>query len=48
MTPEPDTLLRVFMAWKPAEEPVDLPAQALTAPARTGFTGVDWGGVELS
>ncbi|HIV48032.1 MAG TPA: hypothetical protein H9749_09530 [Candidatus Acutalibacter stercorigallinarum] len=48
VTPEPDTLLRVFMAWKPVEEPVDLPAQELTAPERTGFTVVEWGGVELS
>ena len=48
VTPEPDTLLRVFMAWKPVEEPVDLPAQELAAPERTGFTVVEWGGVELS
>ena len=48
VTPEPDTLLRVFMAWQPVEEPVDLPAQELTAPERTGFTVVEWGGVELS
>ena len=48
VTPEPDTLLRVFMAWKPVEEPVDLPAQELTAPERAGFTVVEWGGVELS
>ena len=48
VTPEPDTPLRVFMAWKPVEEPVDLPAQELAAPERTGFTVVEWGGVELS
>ena len=48
VTPEPDTLLRVFMAWQPVEEPVDLPAQELAAPERTGFTVVEWGGVELS
>ena len=48
VTPEPDTLLRVFMAWKPVEAPVDLPAQELAAPERTGFTVVEWGGVELS
>ena len=48
IAPEPDTLLRVFMAWKPAEEPVDLPAQELAAQERTGFTVVEWGGVELS
>lgn len=48
VTPEPDTLLRVFMAWKPVEAPVDLPAQELAAQERTGFTVVEWGGVELS
>ena len=48
VTPEPDTLLRVFMAWQPVEEPVEIPAQELTAPERTGFTVVEWGGVELS
>lgn len=48
ITPEPDTLLRVFMAWKPLEEPVTLPAQDLSAPAREGFTAVEWGGAELS
>ena len=42
--PEPDTLLRVFMAWKPADAPMDIPAQELTAPERVGFTVVEWGG----
>ena len=42
--PSPDTLLRVFMAWKPVEAPVEIPAQELTAPAREGFTAVEWGG----
>lgn len=45
--PAPDTLLRVFMAWKPLDEPIQLPAQTLTAPQRTGFTVVEWGGAEL-
>ena len=44
IAPAPDTLLRVFMAWKPVEEPVKLPAQELTAPERNGFTAVEWGG----
>ena len=48
VTPEPDSLLRVFMAWKPLEAPMDLPAQELPAFARTGFTVVEWGGAELS
>ena len=48
VTPEPDTLLRVFMAWTPLERPVELPAQSLTAPARIGFTAVEWGGCRVS
>ena len=44
----PDTLLRVFMAWKPLEEKVDIPAQTLTAPARDGFTAVEWGGSRIN
>ena len=48
ITPEPDTLLRVFMAWKPLDAPVELPAQELSAPERTGFTVVEWGGAEVS
>ena len=47
VTPAPDTVLRVFMAWQPLEAPVDLPAQPLTAPARQGFTLVEWGGCEI-
>ena len=31
--PAPDTLIRVFMAWKGLEQPVEIPAQELTAPA---------------
>ena len=48
VTPEPDSLLRVFMAWKPLEAPAGLPAQELPAVNRTGFTVVEWGGAELS
>ena len=44
ITPAPDTLIRVFMAWKASETPVDIPAQELTASARVGFTAVEWGG----
>ncbi len=46
--PAPDTLIRVFMAWKAADSFVELPGQELTAPERTGFTVVEWGGTELS
>lgn len=47
ITPEPDTLIRVFMAWKPLSAPVELPEQTLTAPKREGFTAVEWGGAEV-
>ena len=40
--PAPDTVLRVFMAWKG----VELPPQQLSAPERAGFTLVEWGGAE--
>lgn len=46
VTPAPDTVLRVFMAWQPLEEPVEIAPQTLAAPARTGFTVVEWGGAK--
>ena len=45
--PAPDTLLRVFMAWKPSDTAVDIPAQTLRASARNGFTAVEWGGCRV-
>jgi len=46
--PAPDTLIRVFMAWQASEICVHLPEQELSAPAREGFTVVEWGGTEIS
>ena len=48
VTPQPDTVLRVFLAWKALEEPVDVEPQTLTAPDREGFTLVEWGGCQVS
>lgn len=45
--PAPDTLLRVFMAWRKSDVFVKLPEQELTAPERKGFTVVEWGGTEM-
>ena len=45
--PAPDTLIRVFMAWKPLEKAVEIPAQTLTTPERKGFTVVEWGGSKV-
>lgn len=46
--PAPDTLIRVFMAWQGLDRPVGIAPQILNAPARTGFTAVEWGGAELT
>lgn len=46
VSPAPDTVLRVFMAYYPSETPVALPAQKLTPTERKGFTLVEWGGTE--
>ena len=45
--PAPDTLIRVFMAWQGLDQPVEVEPQTLTAPDRTGFTAVEWGGAEM-
>lgn len=43
--PQPDSLLRVFMVWKPLEEYVAVEPQALEGGfQREGFTVVEWGG----
>jgi len=47
VTPTPDSLLRVFMTWKPLEKPVDISAQTLPTFERHGFTVVEWGGTEV-
>lgn len=45
--PAPDTLIRVFMAWRGVDEAIELEPQELTAPPRVGFTVVEWGGTEV-
>lgn len=47
ITPTPDTLIRVFMAWRAADAFTELGEQELTTPERTGFTVVEWGGTQL-
>lgn len=47
VNPEPDTLIRVFMAWQSADDFVEISEQELIAPERTGFTVVEWGGAEI-
>ena len=47
ITPTPDSLLRVFMAYVPLEEAVDIQPQQLQTFERKGFTVVEWGGSEI-
>ncbi|WP_024861935.1 dockerin type I domain-containing protein [Ruminococcus flavefaciens] len=47
ITPNPDSLLRVFMAYVPLEEAVDIQPQQLETFERKGFTVVEWGGSEI-
>lgn len=47
ITPTPDSMLRVFMVYKPLSKPVDITPQTLTPFTRTGFTVVEWGGTEV-
>jgi len=47
VSPEPDTLIRIFMAWKKADSYIALPEQELNSAERSGFTVVEWGGTEI-
>lgn len=44
ITPTPETLIRVFMVYKPLEAEINIPAQQLTKATRKGYTVVEWGG----
>lgn len=45
--PVPDSLLRVFMAWKPVKQAVDITPQDFSGFTRSGFTVVEWGGTKV-
>lgn len=47
VSPEPDSLIRVFMAWYATDEHVDIPESIINTPVRIGFTVVEWGGSEI-
>lgn len=48
INPKPDSILRVFMAYKPLDEYVEIEEQELTPFVREGFTVVEWGGCRVS
>lgn len=45
ISPKPETLIRILMDYQPLEQPIPTQEYPLTAPARKGFTVVEWGGV---
>jgi hypothetical protein len=46
ISPAPETMIRVFMDWKPLAKPISIAPQILPpTPSRTGFTAVEWGGL---
>ena len=47
IAPAPDSLLRVFMAWKPLNEAVEIEPQEFESFERNGFTVVEWGGSKI-
>lgn len=44
VSPQPDSLLRVYMVYKPLAAPINLPEQQLQPFERKGFAVVEWGG----
>lgn len=46
VSPKPDTVIRVFMAFKAIDGPVNIPAPEIKPVERKGFTVVEWGGAE--
>ncbi|MBO5042725.1 MAG: hypothetical protein J6D87_07155 [Clostridia bacterium] len=47
ITPTPDSLLRVMMAYYPSDEAVEIAPQKLEGFERDGFTVVEWGGSQV-
>ncbi|MBQ8781825.1 MAG: hypothetical protein IJZ72_09150 [Oscillospiraceae bacterium] len=47
ISPEPDSMLRVFMTFKALDEPAEVSEQKLEKFERTGFAAVEWGGCEV-
>ena len=47
ITPKPDTMIRVYMEYKPVKENYKYVEQELDYKERVGYTSVEWGGIEL-
>ena len=47
ISPKPDSMLRVFMAFKPLSRPITIEKPDIKKFERKGFTVVEWGGTEI-
>ena len=47
ITPRPDSLLRIMMAYYPSDEAIEIEAQSFEGFEREGFVAVEWGGAEM-
>ncbi|MDD4409710.1 MAG: hypothetical protein PHW52_03625 [Candidatus Pacebacteria bacterium] len=47
ISPEPDSILRVFMTYKPLKDSVGVKEQVISPFERKGFSVVEWGGAEI-
>ena len=48
VSPKPDTMIRIFLAIKKIESPMDIKEQKLEPNERKGYTVIEWGGTELN
>jgi len=47
ISPEPDTVIRVFMTYYGCDNYINISKQEIKTPERAGFTVVEWGGSEV-
>ncbi len=47
IVPQPDSILRVFMAWQALDTYIEIEPQIFESFERVGFTVVEWGGAEI-
>jgi hypothetical protein len=48
ITPPPDSMQRIFMAFKPLKHKIDIPEQNLEPFLKEGFAVIEWGGSEVT
>jgi len=47
ITPKPDTLIRVYLAIKKLDSPINVKEQKLESVERKGYTAIEWGGINM-